>query len=105
MGASGNTTVNFGSIGVGSTAATVDVTGQTGFTVSSQVEAWLQPVATADHTIDEHRVEEIEVFGAWQVDGTIRIYAEWEPDGGGSNGDRKGNGMPYGLWTVGWVWV
>ena len=99
MGASGNTTVDFTAF-PGSTGATVDVTGQTGFTSTSQVEAWLQPKATADHTIDEHRVEEIDVKGAWQVDGTIRIYAEWKP-----TNDNVGAARPYGLWTVGWVWV
>lgn len=96
--------MNFGAF-PGSTQATVDVTGQTGFVSSSQVDAWLQPAATSDHSVDEHRVEEIEVFGVYQADGTIRIYAEWVPDGGGSGGDRKGNAMPYGQWTVSWVWA
>jgi hypothetical protein len=100
MSASGTTAIDFGSY-PGAHSATVDVTGQTGFTTANQVEAWVQPVATATHSVDEHRIEEIQVDGVYQADGTIRIYGEHN-----GSGSRDGNGHKlYGTFTVGWVWA
>jgi len=56
--ATGTTTIDFGAF-PGATDATVAVTGQAAIVAGSLVEAWIRPVATADHTADEHRVEEI----------------------------------------------
>ena len=100
MAASGTTTIDFGTY-PGSHSATVDVTGQTGFTASSQTEAWVMPVATATHSVDEHRLEEIKVDAVYQADGTIRIYGEHT-----GSGSRSTNGHNlYGTFTVGWVWA
>jgi len=60
MGATGTTTVDFGAF-PGSSDTFVDVTGQASILSGSLVEAWVFPVATADHTADEHWIEGIKV--------------------------------------------
>ncbi len=103
MGAQGNTTVNFGAF-PGASDASVTITGQTGIASDSLVEAWIRPVATADHTADEHMVETIKVFAGGIAAGTgFTIYAfnSSELNEPGLNG--KGTRL-YGLFTVAWVW-
>lgn len=100
MGASGNASLNFGAY-PGANTATLDVTGQTGFVAASAVEAWIQPKATADHSADEHRIEELKVAGVYQADGTIRL--EGQHCGTGSR-DANGHKL-YGVYNVGWVWI
>jgi hypothetical protein len=101
MGAQGTTTVNFGAF-PGSTDASVTVTGQAGITGGSLVEAWLYPVATADHSVDEHLVETIKVVAHSVVAGTgFTITARTDLQ----ELDPRGTaGRLYGLWSVGWVW-
>jgi hypothetical protein len=112
VGATGTTTVDFGAF-PGKSDASVAVTGQTAILPSSIVEAWLYPVATADHSVDEHMIETIKVFAANIVAGDgFTIYAI-NPDKniGGEyhsiNFDGYGGGDTrlYGLWTVAWAWV
>ena len=75
MGSQGTTTVDFGAF-PGKTDTSVAVTGQAGIIAGSLVEAWLRPVDTADHTADEHMVEQIKVFAATIVAATgFTIYA------------------------------
>lgn len=100
MGANGQTSINFGAY-PGANVASVDVTGQTGFVTTSAVEAYIQPKATADHSADEHRIEEISIAGVYQADGTIRI--EGQHTGFGSR-DPNGHKL-YGVFNVGWVWI
>lgn len=93
--ATGNATLDFGAF-PGSSDTSVAVTGQTGITTSSFVEAWLVPAATADHSADEHVVETIKVIAGNIVNGTgFTIY-------GVNTGN---NSMVYGAWSVSWVWV
>ena len=93
--ATGNATLDFGAF-PGSSDTSVAVTGQTGITTSSFVEAWLVPTATADHSADEHIVETIKVIAGNIVNGTgFTIY-------GVNTGD---NSRIYGSWSVSWVWV
>ena len=61
MGASGTTTIDFGAF-PGTSDTSVAVTGQAGIVAGSLVEAWIRPVATADHSADEHMVETLKVF-------------------------------------------
>lgn len=75
MGAQGITTVNFGAF-PGASDASVAVTGQATIVSSSLVEAWIRPVASADHTADEHLVETIGIKAGTIVPGTgFTIYA------------------------------
>jgi hypothetical protein len=124
MPASGTTTINFGAF-PGASDVTLDVA-TAGVVASSKVEAWIQPVATADHSIDEHVVETIRAVGYYLSDGNIRIRAFNtsqlnEPleafRGGTLSGGlisppqpqlpmRGGTGTRlYGVWTVGWAWA
>jgi len=98
MSASGTATLDFGAF-PGTTDATVAVTGQTGIVSGSLVGAWIRPVATADHTIDEHRVESISITADTIVAGTgFTIF-------GCSASEFGQSTRRYGLWTVAWAWT
>lgn len=125
----GTATLDFGAF-PGSSHATVAVTGQGAIVAGSLVEAWIRPVATADHTADEHMVETLKVIAADIVAGvgftihgfnTSETHEPLEPGGGGSfrgvetagaakgtgyaANERGGNGTRiYGQWTIAWVW-
>lgn len=102
MGASGTVLLNFGAH-PGAMDATVDVTGQTGLVSTSEVDAWIQPVATAEHTVDEHCVEEIDVFAHYQADGTLRVRGFWSPKHGPASRSNNGHRL-YGNFNIGWAW-
>lgn len=94
MGANGHTTVTFGSApGTGGDAARITITGQAGIVGSSDVEATLRCEASADHSADEHFVENIRVRAGNIVAGTgFDIVPECLL------------GTAYGVWNVTWVW-
>lgn len=73
-GATGTAVLDFGAFpGTGDTK--VVVTGQAGILAGSIVNAWIRPVATADHTADEHILEPIRVIAGLIVPGTgFTIY-------------------------------
>lgn len=98
MPGSGTTTVSFGAF-PGATDASVAVTGQTGIVAGSLVGAWIRPVATADHTADEHRIEDIVVAADTIVAGTgFTIFAR--------SGRTSGQSTRlYGSWTLAWAWT
>lgn len=90
----GTATLDFGTL-PGSTDATVSVTGQTNITTTSSVEAYIAPATTADHSVDEHWVEQIKVMAGNIVAGTgFTVY-----------GRTEDNTRLYGAWNIGWVWV
>jgi hypothetical protein len=67
-GGGGGSTVNFGTADIdfgtfpnGSSHTSVVITGQAGILASSNLQAWIFPTATADHTSDEHVVETISI--------------------------------------------
>ena len=133
MGATGTTTVDFGAF-PGSSHTTVAVTGPAGIVAGSLVEAWIRPVATADHTADEHVVEPIKVVAGDIVAATgFTIHAlnandRIEPviparhsteiqqatattvvnkiaqPGAGAQGGGGIGTRLYGLFTVAWIW-
>jgi hypothetical protein len=113
MGQQGTTTINFGTF-PGASDASVAVTGQSGILNTSLVEAWIYPVATSDHSADEHNVETIEVRAGNIIAGTgFTIYAfnrnqiSENPTGILSFANPTGQGrspMIYGAWTIAWVW-
>lgn len=122
MGAQGTTTLDFGAFPGGSDAS-VAVTGQAAIVSGSVVEAWMRPVATADHTADEHMVETINIYAGNIVGGTgFTVYgfntsqlgeevppAMQQIGPGASLSDTapreggKGTRI-YGQWTIAWVW-
>ena len=99
MGAQGSATIDFGAF-PGKTDASVAVTGQTSILSGSLVEAWVSPVATSDHSADEHVFESMRVIAGNVVAGTgFTIYAV-------KLGDLLGTDQNflYGQWTVNWCW-
>jgi hypothetical protein len=99
MSATGTVSLNFGAF-PGDTAATVDVA-STGIVAGSSIEAWILPAATAEHSIDEHVIEELVVRAAYLSDGNLRIYGQAT-----GSGSRSQNGHKlYGNFNIGWVWV
>lgn len=72
MGAQGTATLDFGAF-PGSNVAYVDVA-TPGVISTSAVEAWIRPVATADHTDTDHVAAPMKVVGQYVSDGNIRIY-------------------------------
>lgn len=99
MGAQGTASVNFGAF-PGTTDTSIAITGQAGILSGSLVEAWLIPVATAEHSADEHLIEGVRIMAGNIVAGTgFTIYARKEGDFAGSD-----QNFLYGHWSVGWVW-
>jgi hypothetical protein len=93
MGAQGTAILDFGAF-PGKSDATVDITGQGAIASGSLVEAWIRPVATSDHSVDEHWVEELEVFAGNIIAGAgFTIY-----------GITRDKTRRYGQWTLAWVW-
>lgn len=98
--ATGTATLDFGAF-PGKTDASVAVTGQTAIAAGTLVEAWIRPVATADHTADEHMVESFRVFAADIVAGTgFTIYGHSTAQWSGHQTHHI-----YGTWTIAWAWV
>jgi len=93
MGAQGTADLDFG-VFPGKTDATVAVTGQAGIVSGSLAEAWIRPVATADHSADEHAVEELEVYARDIVAGT----------GFTIQGVTRSKQRLYGVWKAAWCW-
>lgn len=111
MAQQGTTTIDFG-IFPGKSDASIAVTGQSGIIAGSLVEAWIRPVATGDHSIDEHLADPPRVIAGNIVAGTgFTIYGFIDgfqqitrlpgaPEGGLNNSSP----LCYGQWTVAWVW-
>lgn len=101
MGSQGTADLDFGAF-PGTDIATLTITGEAGIVAGSLVEAWLRPVDTVDHSVDEHMLEELEVYAANIVAGTgFTIYGVAKQ----SYSDPKGVvPMIYGTWKVAWVW-
>lgn len=92
MATQGTTTVDFGSF-PGAPDANVVITGQTGISAGSLVEAWILPVLSVDHSADEHLVDPPRLVAGDIVAGTgFTIFAF-------ASARRA-----YGKWTVAWVW-
>ena len=113
MGAQGTAILDFG-VFPGKSDTSVDVTGQATIAAASLAEAWIRPVATADHSADEHMLETLKIFAGNILAGTgFTIYGFntseiYEVPVGKTNlnrGGQFGTGTRiYGQWTVAWVW-
>lgn len=89
----GTATIDFGAF-PGKSDTSVAVTGQTSIVAGSVVMVAIRPVATAEHSADEHWVEELDVFAGNIVAGTgFTIYA------------KTRNRRLYGSFTVAWSWA
>lgn len=91
--ATGTTTLNFGTLAAPTQNPSVAVTGQTSILSGSLVEAWLFPVATSDHSADEHLVENVTIRASAPTAGVgFTIY------GFPTRGSLRG------AFTVAWAW-
>ena len=89
-GADGSATIDFGA---GSDIASLAITGQASISALSVTHAWIFPKDTADHSADEHIVEELDVYAGAATAGTgFTIFA------------RTRNKPQRGQWTVAWSW-
>lgn len=93
MATQGTATLDFGAF-PGNIYASVAVTGQAGIVAGSLVEAWIRPVATADHTADDHIVDPPRIVAADIVGAT----------GFTIHGFSMNNVPHHGLYTVAWIW-
>lgn len=103
-GVSGTGSLNFGSF-PGSSDTSLTITGQTGIQASSIVEAWIMPVDTVDHSIDEHIIDPPNVTAGNIVAGVgFTIYGINNSLPLISQGNRKTDQAPrrYGIWNVAW---
>lgn len=128
----GTATLDFGAF-PGASDASVAVTGQAAMVAGSVVNAWLRPVATADHSADEHWLETIRVMAGNILAGIgFTIYGvnnsqlneplyPFSDELGRSSGtaqapgpgkadqqvyDFGGKGTRiYGQWTIAWQWA
>lgn len=121
----GTVTLDFGAF-PGKSDASVDVIGQTGLISSTLIEAWLIPVATADHTADEHMVETIRIVAKFKTNGEFTVYgfnmsqlneplepvskfqksASTQPIAFDPQVPRRGGKgtLIWGQWSVAWAW-
>ena len=113
MGATGVAEVDFGAH-PGKSDTSVAVTGQGAIVSGSLVEAWIRPVASAEHTADEHLVENIKIVAGNIVAATgFTIYAFNDtPHFPGSDKvdgyfcvTPTNSSRLYGKWEVNWAWV
>lgn len=96
MAATGTSIIDFGAF-PGASDASLVVTGQTGILTSSVVEVWINPVASVDHSADEHLVETLGVSYSAIVANTgftLRAF----------NTNQKGDTRLYGKWNIWWAW-
>jgi hypothetical protein len=111
---SGIATLDFGAF-PGSSFASVSVVGGNAFSSNAHVDAWVAPVATVDHSVDEHQVDpplvSAIVSGSNIVingypSGRDLAVPPGTPFGNTANSQLPiGNQqlMPYGKWSVGWA--
>lgn len=88
---SGTGAINFGS---GQDIATLIITAQADITVGAAVNAWIRPVATGAHSIDEHLIEQLDLHCHTIVAGvgfTITAVAR--------------NFPLFGSWNLSWQWA
>lgn len=100
MGAQGTAVLDFGAF-PGKSDASVVVTGQAGIVSGSLAQAEIRPVASSDHSADEHMLETIKIWAADIVSASgFTIYGM-----NTSQLSSHGQGTRlYGKWNVFWVW-
>lgn len=95
MGAIGTAVLDFGAY-PGAAQASVAVAGQAAILTTNAAEAWIRPQdATADHTVDEHVVEQLKITAGNIVAATgFTIY-----------GECKSGHFLFGTYVTNWVWA
>jgi hypothetical protein len=97
----GTATIDFGAY-PGASDASLAITGQAGIVSGSTINAWLRPVATTDHSADEHLVETISINTGNIIAATgFTIYANNSDTQMSPSGEAS---RIYGKWSVSWSW-
>lgn len=92
----GQTLIDFGAFPGGSDTS-IAVTGQAAIVSGSKVDAWITPIATVDHTVDDHIAEPPRIYAGNIVAGVgFTIYAVCD--------NRFSDVLSFGKWTVNWSW-
>lgn len=92
MATQGNTTVDFGAF-PGAAQARTTISGQGSILTTHAVEAWVRCEASADHSAEEHGIEDFEVQAqsiAAASGFTVVV--------------RPRVGRCYGIYNISWVW-
>ena len=93
MPGSGTATADFGTWANRTDEVQIIITGQASILTSSQLGAWLRIEATADHSLDEVRIEELDVEAGNIVAATgFTIYV------------RATAGRVHGQFNIDWAW-
>lgn len=101
----GTAVLDFG-VFPGSSHTTVAVTGQAAIAAGAKVQAWVRPVASADHTDDEHIVETLNVVVGAITPGTgFTIHGFNESTLTDVSGPEPKGTMLYGQFNVNWQWA
>lgn len=106
MATTGTALLDFGAF-PGKSDASIAVMGQGAIVAGSLVDAWVRPVASAEHTADEHLIENITIMAGNIVAGTgFTIYGfctspSYRP---APTTDSTTAHLLYGRFTVAWVW-
>src|SRR5258706_4536945 len=92
--AAGSAVLDFG---IGTSNGSIDVTGQSGLSTRSVVQAAVMSQDSTDHSADEHTVETLAVFVGNIIAGVgFTIY--------GTNKSQLGNTLLTGTFNVSWIW-
>ena len=91
MGATGTAILDFGAF-PGTASTRLDVA-MAGLLSTSWLEGWIRLEATADHSLDEHRIEEFDVHAEFLSAGNARLHL------------TPRHGRCYGLYNTNWAWV
>lgn len=110
--------LDFGSF-PGSSITSVDVAA-TGVISTSAVEAWIRPVASADHSVEDHVIVPMKVTAQYLSDNNIRIWgvntndvqppleslivARKSATSKSAETSRQNAPMLVGQYNVWWVW-
>lgn len=108
MADSGSTTITFGAF-PGASDVTVTVAAA-GVGAGSEIEAWIFPVATADHTVDEHIIDPPRIVAHSVNAGvgfSVTAVAQAPIPETVATGQPVASMGPitYGIWTIGWAWA
>lgn len=119
---SGVAIVDFGAF-PGSSHAFTDVV-TAGVVSTSRREAYIEPAASTDHSVDEHMVETLKAFAEFLSNDNLRLHllntsqlnepvspprsSPYTAGGRQKAGQEQGGGRGtriYGKWNVGWAWT
>ena len=95
----GNTTINFG-VFPGSAFATTTLSGLDINDPNAVIDAWIAPIATADHSREEHIADPPMVSAYADGAGNVIVVAVPAPI---RCSPIPPDPMPYGAWSVGWA--